>query len=988
MRSVPRGALHILLALSIPGVARSQFINVTQPPLDLATGLILGASWGDVDRDGDLDLFASNFQVDGGSKLFRQDAAGVFADVTSTEISTGTLASGSFGDFDEDGDLDLYLNAATSGADNRLLRNDGTGSFISFNGGDLSPSSSGRGCTWLDFDGDGDLDLNVVRTGGTPPSSLLRHNFGVSFTDVAVAPMNVAVQTMTWSDYDQDGDADAFVATTTSFIGKNNGSGTFSSIGNAAVTGAGLDADWGDFDNDQDMDLFVAHSSANNRLLRNDGGDVFVDVTPPVLLGPNSGRTVTWADFDNDADLDIVLTVASAPVVLARNDGGGNFSDASSLLPAAATDMNSATWGDFDRDGDLDLYMGRRLSGTSMLLRNDSAGSNHWLHINLEGSISNRDGSGARVTAVAGGMTQVRELFLGGQGWASQGSPTVEFGLGSATLVNTLTIRWPSGSVQTLSNVTVDRLITVSEPGFPPIAALSGGFVPGGAFDLILDTFGASVTEASLSFRAAGSGGAFLNTTMTIDDVNDRLTGAISGAAASENGVEYVVTYRLNNGVSRSFPREGASRPAFFPANLGNRSQPAAAPTEQYVLFALPFVAANASLGAVLEDDLGVYDPKKWRFGRFAPSLGTYLEAGNAGSIVPGRGFWLIEKTPVVIDAQGVSTNTVGGTPILVDPGWNQIGHPYLFTVATSAVDFSQAPNVTNRFVSRVNDAYVDVNVLEPWKGYWVFNGGGTTQTILIPGEASAPPAPIAGFDLDRFEWGIEAAARTNKSADMGNIAAVSRDPIDSDPEPPAMPGTVRAYFLREGEAVREWTTDVREVNPGGQTWKLIVDAPQEETTTVSFAGMETLPVGMEAALISFDTFSSFDLRATNELLLRPGMHRFHLAVGPPSYIDAARSGGDAAWSGIALGTAYPNPFSGETELAYALPERSSVELRVYDLAGRLVRRLDSGWKEAGVHRSLWQGEDEEGRQVSTGIYLVKLTLGGEIRTQKVVHIR
>src|SRR4030095_3780716 len=143
VRTAPRGALLFLLALWNPPVARSQFTNVTQPPLDLATGLVFGASWGDIDRDGDLDLFASNFQTANASKLFRQDAIGVFSDVTSPEISNGVITSGIFGDYDEDGDLDVYVNVFTLGAENRLLRNEGNAVFTSLNGGDLAGSHSG-----------------------------------------------------------------------------------------------------------------------------------------------------------------------------------------------------------------------------------------------------------------------------------------------------------------------------------------------------------------------------------------------------------------------------------------------------------------------------------------------------------------------------------------------------------------------------------------------------------------------------------------------------------------------------------------------------------------------------------------------------------------------------------------------------------------------------------------------------------------------------
>jgi hypothetical protein len=962
---------------------------VTAPPVNAPTGQCIGVTWGDYDKDGDFDLFATNYGAAASNKLFRNDGNFAFTNITAGAVAADRASAAAFGDPDEDGDIDIFLTS--DGGTNQLLRND-AGTYGFQTGGAFSAIVGGRAATWVDFDMDGDLDLSGT---GTSTSVLLRGNGTTTFTDVAAAPMDLGYQCITWGDYDNDGDPDAYLSreSTGSSVLARNDNGTFANAGGgvAITTVSSLGSEWGDFDNDGDLDLFVASNAAGaNRLVRNDAG-TFVNVASGPMTGVGSTYGATWGDFDNDGDLDLVITSPSNPSRLLRNDGTPVFADVSSQLAANPSGIWSATWGDGDGDGDLDLYLGSGASGQSVLLRNDNPPTNHWLHVRLVGTISNPDGSGARVTVVAGGVTRMREMFAGGQGWCSQASSDVEFGLGAATSVTSLTVRWPTGIVQNVSVPGIDRVITVTEPGFTPVAALAGGFTPDQPFDLTVDTFGVNVTTATLFFRAAGTPTFSSGATMTIDGANDRMTAAIPSITASENGVEYVITYQISSGSTRAYPRTGQAAPAFLPANLGTRAQPAAAPANEHVLFGVPFVAGNATFSGVLEDDLGAYDNTKWRFGRFSPSAGTYLEAGNAGSLTPGRGFWIIERNPVVIDAAGVSTNTVGGTSIPVDPGWNQIGHPYLFNVPTSAVDRSDAPNVANRFVSRVSGAYQDVTTLEPWKGYWVFNSGSGTQTIVIPGEVGLPPAPRAATLAERLDWGIEVRARAGSSSDLGNFAAAaSAEEAEALtlPEPPGLPGTVRVSFDGGGRSVSSLTTDVRASGRSSETFDVRVETGID-AAELTFDGFASLPSDRAAILVDDAHLAVVSLDAGTKISLDPEQsYLFRLVVGTSSELDRARAGLDLVPTEVVLAAPRPNPFAGETTIAFAIPEATAVDLAVFDVAGRLVRRLQEGPMGAGVHRILWNGTDEGGAKVSTGVYFAKLRTSSAEKVQKVVVLK
>jgi hypothetical protein len=218
------------------------------------------------------------------------------------------------------------------------------------------------------------------------------------------------------------------------------------------------------------------------QLWENLGGETFVNVTNQAGVADafRQAKGAVWADFDNDGDLDLYLVNTGHFVDNERdtylvNNGDKTFSDATELAGLAAMpdgygDVAAAA--DYNGDGLLDLAVANGSAepgpcGGPMQLYENQGNSNHWVELKTVGTVSNRDAVGAAITLTAGGKTQYRQQF-GGQHQNAQDSPLVHFGLGQATIVQSLVITWPSGLVETHSNLPVDQIITLVEGSGPP----------------------------------------------------------------------------------------------------------------------------------------------------------------------------------------------------------------------------------------------------------------------------------------------------------------------------------------------------------------------------------------------------------------------------------------------------------------------------------------------------------------------------------------
>jgi hypothetical protein len=419
-----------------------------------------GAAWGDYDGDGDLDLYLANW--DGPNKLFRNDA-GTFADATAPPLDDAGAGTGvAWGDYDNDGDLDIYV--ANSDGANRLFRNDGRG-FTDVTAGPLGDTQPTHGVAWADYDLDGDLDIYLLDTG----SNRLLENAGWPTWEFSIAEStssSAQSEGGAWGDYDNDGDPDLVVANRglPNRLYRND-DGVLTDVTAPPIGGfeTSIGVAWGDYDNDGDLDLYFGNMDGPNELLRNEGDGSFTDMTAPPVDDPSNDATgVAWLDYDNDGDLDLYVVNYYDENKLFRNEGPPTWSFVDASI--APLDNDGSGWGvacaDYDEDGEIDIYITN--GGANRLFQNDSTGDTHWLGIRLEGTVSNRSAIGARVRVVAGGVSQIREVS-GGSGYLSQDSLTLEFGLGSATVVDTIVVRWPSSLTEAVVGVAADQMIDIVE---------------------------------------------------------------------------------------------------------------------------------------------------------------------------------------------------------------------------------------------------------------------------------------------------------------------------------------------------------------------------------------------------------------------------------------------------------------------------------------------------------------------------------------------
>ncbi|MBZ0268170.1 CRTAC1 family protein, partial [bacterium] len=455
-------AVLAVLAAALPAAA--QFTDVT--PVHLADP---GRAWGvvftDFDGDGEPDIY---FQNTAGtvSRLLLHDTGDTFVDAPSLPIPWALDPSAA--DYDNDGDLDLYLSFP--GSTNKLLRNDGAATFAVATFAPLDDAGQSRCSGWADYDLDGDLDVYLANI-LAGENRLLRNDGAREFADVTVTPLTNGNPTegVAWGDYDNDGDPDLFVQgpwSNPNMLLRNDGAAGFADVATGLLLGAGKSgrgAAWADYDNDGDLDLFLANEYTDqSQLLRNDGAAGFSDATGGVLDQGGQAFGCGWGDYDNDGWLDLYVAMYGEPILkpnkLFHNEGDGTFTDVAMPGVTDSSQTLAAAWADYDGDGDLDLYCAD-YETPSRLFRNDAANGNHWLHVDLVGTTSNTFGVGARITLQAGGLQQIREVG-GDMGYMSRGSLTAEFGLGAATAVDALTVRWPTGVEQIVPVAGVDQRIT------------------------------------------------------------------------------------------------------------------------------------------------------------------------------------------------------------------------------------------------------------------------------------------------------------------------------------------------------------------------------------------------------------------------------------------------------------------------------------------------------------------------------------------------
>ena len=501
-----------------------------------------GAAWFDFDNDDDLDLYMTRRA--GANRLFRNDGDGTFTEVATTfgaGDATHDGAGVAVADYDNDGDLDLYL--ANSDEDvlleNQLIPT-GTANFTDVTAtalGGLTLPERGTSASWGDYNNDGFLDLYVANhlhmtemANGFPAADeesnqdyLLLNDGDGTFTDVSALMLggdgpddNGRDDNLGgfgflggWTDFDNDGDLDLYLMNDCPLgpegnkLFRNDGGTNATSAWTFTEVASTIGADQcqnamglatGDYDRDLDMDYYFSDIGSAT-LLQNDFTDVtlsaatgtFIDQTVAAGVfdetSPNSGENrISWGavfyDYNNDGWLDLAVATGTLsptsaedeqPNILYLSDGDGTFTDVST--GSGINDVQrtrTIVMGDYDEDGAADLFM-VNYGEQSRLVRNTTSLNHRWLQVELEGVQSNKNGIGAKIfVTTPDNVTQAWEV-RSGTSLGGGDDLAAYFGLGNNLKVSEIRVQWPSGITQTMTNQQANQRMTITEDGALPV---------------------------------------------------------------------------------------------------------------------------------------------------------------------------------------------------------------------------------------------------------------------------------------------------------------------------------------------------------------------------------------------------------------------------------------------------------------------------------------------------------------------------------------
>ncbi|MCG8605218.1 T9SS type A sorting domain-containing protein, partial [bacterium] len=475
--------------------------------------------------------------------------------------------------------------------------------------------------------------------------------------------------------------------------------------------------------------------------------------------------------------------------------------------------------------------------------------------------------------------------------------------------------------------------------------------------------------------------------------------GTIPSDFVTIRGLEYYIS--LSDGqVQVTFPpTDPVNNPAVLPVQLDRLNYPLPLQPETYKMISLPIELANTQIDSVLTDDYGPYDvlPRQWRL--FRLENGSYAEYPNFNAtLTNGLAFFLITRTGEVFDLEnGQSANSGQPVVIMLQPGWNQIGNPFAFPISWG--DIVVSGNVQGPvFFDGVEYQFV-FGTLEPWEGYFVYNADLIPATLTVPAKESQAAMLKAASIFEpatETEYTLQLTAtvpgmRLRDTQNYLGFRDDARQSMDQHDllEPPSIGQHVRVTIVSEPH---EFAANFKPHNELGQEWELKISSTlSRPTIRVALHKTGQLRDGHQLFLLDLDhreRLSTEDMAFTIELNRELPVRRLRVMIGTEAFAQQNRDGIPLIPLEFALEQNYPNPFNPETTIQYRLNMAGAVSLQIFNLLGQEIRTLIEEKQTAGVHSVTWDGLDNAGHPVASGVYVYRLTTATAGATRKLVLIR
>jgi hypothetical protein len=394
--------------------------------------------------------------------------------------------------------------------------------------------------------------------------------------------------------------------------------------------------------------------------------------------------------------------------------------------------------------------------------------------------------------------------------------------------------------------------------------------------------------------------------------------------------------------------------------------------------------------------------------GRAGASWSAYRETGRAEEALvpfdgtspfrlrPGTGFWLRSDEPWRVERSvpTVPLREDGTYALELHDGWNIISNPFDLDVSWAAVDAANDGRLSPlwRFDGQFEQARTFASARSGAAFYVLNDEGRDVLRVPYPAFPDAPTGSAPAAAPPALTLRVARAGTTRSQVRVGvhEDAADGRDRFDRVAPPPRFGDTTLRLAAPTDDAPprqQQWAAEYRSSTTDGHTFSLTLRAPPGAPVTLRAAGLEVFD-GQEVVLVDPAAGTTHDLRDTPSVTIRPdeGPRSLRLLVGSSDYVETKQR--VALPSDLQFLPNYPNPFSDQTTLEYVLPDPATVRLAVYDVLGRQVRVLVDERQEAGRHTVQWNGHDESGRRMASGMYLARLIVGETTKVRKMTFVR
>jgi hypothetical protein len=488
--------------------------------------------------------------------------------------------------------------------------------------------------------------------------------------------------------------------------------------------------------------------------------------------------------------------------------------------------------------------------------------------------------------------------------------------------------------------------------------------------------------------------------------------GSIPPSAVTEKGLVYYIQARDNAQNISRYPAGAPDSLIGVPVSFVDLLSAVEMPSGQYRMISLPGTP-DGGINDILVDDLGDHSKTSWRLGRWNPAEGCeeqcYDEYPQVEGFAPGRGFWLISKSKTRFDFSGTSGDIREPHIIELGMGWNQIGTPFGFSTdwLSTRIRFNgEAYAIDEEHVVGADTLYVEDNLvsydgtyqghqssLEPWLGYWIYNGSTQPVDLLVQPHMQAGllgSGPYAGKAVDNLIAVSVSSLETLRGTILAGTSPQARDGWDAmdHREPPTIGEYLRLVFDRPdwGRRAGKYMSDMKRTAVDGCTWDFSAESSGETVASLKAEAMMDLPAGWNVFV--YDPESGLKLGPADMPypFRMDGRREFVLVAGTEEFIRAEESESGIDLKPQIVSTA-PNPFAGDIQISLFIPTRQRVKLGVYTVEGRRVSMVADTYLEGGVHNLSWQGVSAAGERVSPGIYFLRFETEGLLEARKILKV-